>query len=210
MTQTFAVAHPVNQHNGIKSAYNNYQADEPDIVVPTASAQVLPAFGSSPAPSPYSPYSISDAVATTAVATPYTPGKPTIATTPTPINTNSTTSATGAITTIPAASSPAQDVRLRLARMKQRRKANQALAATSGAIAGLIVLGPLGAALLGFTAHSVAKVTGRAAENRVRRRYYLAQQQGVVATPVNAASSTGRSRYSSGRLVYVRQGRRVA
>mmetsp|Transcript_20795 Transcript_20795/g.35451 ORF Transcript_20795/g.35451 Transcript_20795/m.35451 type:complete len:258 (-) Transcript_20795:158-931(-) len=202
MTSTFAhaqLAQPTN-NNASRSAYNNYQVDdEPDIVVPTASAQILPTTDAVPTAPTAPTYNSAEAVTTTAVATPYVPGKPTIATTPNDVhstnysnNNTTTTTTTGtstSITTVPATSSASEiEVAAVLAAMKQRRKANQAFAATTGALAGLIVLGPLGAALGGLTAHAITKGTGRAVENRVRKQFYLTQQQGVVATPVNRAA----------------------
>uniref|UniRef100_A0A7S1GLN3 Uncharacterized protein n=1 Tax=Cyclophora tenuis TaxID=216820 RepID=A0A7S1GLN3_CYCTE len=206
MAQTFAVAQyvaPVNDDNG-SSAYNNCRVYEADTVVPTASAHLLPSFGESPSPASFRTAQAvaTTAVATTAVATPYNaPENPTthtesVTATAAPIVT--ATSDNSNISVTPADdSSPRSDVDVRLARMKRRRKTNQALAATSGVIAGMIVMGPFGAALLGFAAHSVTKWAGRAAESRVRSRHFLNQQRGVVATPINEAAVSATSRQTS-------------
>jgi len=58
----------------------------------------------------------------------------------------------------------------RLDRMKTARKHGQVWAATSGAVVGLVVLGPLGAVAGGIAAHQVTKHAGRANERRVRKK----------------------------------------
>ena len=216
------------RNNLTRSAYNNNNnnyndATEPDIVVPTtsahaaepeihvptASAHVLPAYGESSTFSPIVTSSNSNnnnnnAINTSAVATVYKPEKPTVTTTTLPATATTTT----INTTIPASheelsqAATHQQARVirRLARMKENRKARQAVAATTGAVAGLIVLGPVGAFIGGFAMHSVVKTSGRAAERRVRNHYFPNHHHrtrttttrtttAAVATPVNAAAA---------------------
>ena len=199
MTQTpLAIAQYAPQDtrsNLNRSAYNHNDADEPDIVVPTASAHVLPASGES---SPISSSNNNNAVNTSAVATVYKPEKkPTTS----PATTTTTTTTTTTITTIPASHPQAQQavvVARRLARMKENRKARQAVAATTGAVAGLIVLGPVGAVIGGIAMHSAVKTSGRAAERRVCNHYFpnhhhhrttTTRTTTAVATPVDAAAA---------------------
>eukprot|EP00540_Astrosyne_radiata_P002895 CAMPEP_0116848236 /NCGR_PEP_ID=MMETSP0418-20121206/14881_1 /TAXON_ID=1158023 /ORGANISM="Astrosyne radiata, Strain 13vi08-1A" /LENGTH=102 /DNA_ID=CAMNT_0004479777 /DNA_START=294 /DNA_END=602 /DNA_ORIENTATION=+ len=68
-----------------------------------------------------------------------------------------------------------------LHRMKRTRKANQAIAATAGTVAGLVVLGPIGAVVGGIAAHTVTKATGRHCEHRIRSKNTLKNQRGKSA-----------------------------
>ena len=63
-----------------------------------------------------------------------------------------------------------KEVDERLKRMKTSRKTGQRFAAASGAVVGLVALGPLGAAVGGVAAHQIAKHSGRARERRARRK----------------------------------------
>eukprot|EP00540_Astrosyne_radiata_P011940 CAMPEP_0116850194 /NCGR_PEP_ID=MMETSP0418-20121206/16020_1 /TAXON_ID=1158023 /ORGANISM="Astrosyne radiata, Strain 13vi08-1A" /LENGTH=205 /DNA_ID=CAMNT_0004482055 /DNA_START=24 /DNA_END=641 /DNA_ORIENTATION=+ len=190
MTQTFAVAQYVGPVPGQK---------DPETTggVPTAAAQVLPAFGASP----------------DSLAAGETHQSPNVVTTPAVASTvpsfdavsgdhdnnannhadnNNNDSSSGGTTT-PAASNTATvttttitrverpgttttttlptDIQERLRRMKQNRRGRQVVAAATGAVVGLFVLGPIGAAALGIAAHTATKYGGRARENRIRRRY---------------------------------------
>lgn len=194
-----------------RSAYNNYALDEPEIVIPTAPAQPLPAFGNSPAPIngsfdnapgvvPTAPAQVLPAfgdsttpisnsvVNTSVVANEY---KPTVAAVPPP----STTTTTTTTYIIPPSdnanySGSNSAVAQRLARMKEHRKGRQALAATTGAVAGLILLGPLGAAVGGLAAHAAVKTSGRAAERRVRKKHNI-NRRGNSTIPTTTATLVG-------------------
>mmetsp|Transcript_3554 Transcript_3554/g.6055 ORF Transcript_3554/g.6055 Transcript_3554/m.6055 type:complete len:232 (-) Transcript_3554:291-986(-) len=177
-------------------------------VVPSANAQVLrggpaistvsrSAYSNSMAPATATQVTQST-VATSVVATPFAAAKPLTGPLPPPTRpppNNNTATVTGedgtttTVTTYPASAPTESDAAMavRLARMKQRRKGRQVVAATTGAVTGLVVFGPIGAAVGGIVAHTVVKGTGRAVERRVRKQHE-ASQKGVEATPVNDAA----------------------
>ena len=62
---------------------------------------------------------------------------------------------------------------------KERRQRKQAAAAITGGIAGAILLGPLGAVLVGIVAHGATKTIGR--RNQARLERSIAAEENIAA-----------------------------
>ena len=185
-------------------------SDGSSLLIPTASAHVLPATGQSQSTANLIP----SAVSTSAVATVYDPNanKPIISssttrrngqeitttvthypagTVPARRNNNNNTTATASASHGNNNDNVPQDVQLRLRRMKRNRKIRQATATTAGVVVGGVILGPIGAAIFGIASHVIVKGSGRAAESRIRQQHQLpsgstatASRPTAIATPV--------------------------
>mmetsp|Transcript_17341 Transcript_17341/g.40249 ORF Transcript_17341/g.40249 Transcript_17341/m.40249 type:complete len:237 (+) Transcript_17341:29-739(+) len=95
-------------------------------------------------------------------------------------NTTTTTTIGVASTTTNTNSTIPKNVQTRLHNMKRNRQANQAIAATAGTVAGLVVLGPIGAVVGGVAAHSITKAAGRHREHKIRNQYSPTRQRGAT------------------------------
>eukprot|EP00540_Astrosyne_radiata_P014957 CAMPEP_0116832984 /NCGR_PEP_ID=MMETSP0418-20121206/6190_1 /TAXON_ID=1158023 /ORGANISM="Astrosyne radiata, Strain 13vi08-1A" /LENGTH=183 /DNA_ID=CAMNT_0004462395 /DNA_START=29 /DNA_END=580 /DNA_ORIENTATION=- len=164
MTQIFAEAEYL-------GSIPNKKTTEQEVVVPSASAQVLPPFEAAHAAATPSPANYTATATTTATPIYWNENDNNYNTQNIPTTTSNPTPNVTVATTVHPASQSAQ-VERRLARMKHHRKARQAMAATTGVVAGLIVFGPIGAVIGGITLHTITKSAGRARERHVRQAHY--------------------------------------